>query len=136
MKDLIKRILISSISGVLLWYLAFLFLQKTVIVQTWFLEYNYVYYIILALICVYLFIFFGIYPVYLKITKATVFVAWIALIIIGDTVLLNDATTHVYISDLFKFIGVVLTLLAWSNVLITDKVKKQRKDSKIEVIEV
>jgi hypothetical protein len=58
------------------------------------------------------------------------------LIIIGDTVLLNDITNHVYISDLFKFIGVVLTLLAWSNVLITDKVKKQKQASKIEVIEV
>ena len=42
----------------------------------------------------------------------------------------------VYVSDLFKLIGVVLTLLAWTNVLVTDKVKKEKADKKIEIIEV
>jgi hypothetical protein len=33
-------------------------------------------------------------------------------------------------------VGVVLALLAWTNVLITDKITKQQKDKKIEIIEV
>jgi len=33
-------------------------------------------------------------------------------------------------------LGVVLTLLAWTNVLITDKVKKMKADKKVEIIEV
>lgn len=69
-------------------------------------------------------------------TKATLFVLGIALIIIGDTVLLNDVTTYVYIWDIFKVVGVVLTLLAWTNVLITDKVKKQKQAKNVEIIEV
>ncbi|MFA7298594.1 MAG: hypothetical protein WC010_03025 [Candidatus Absconditabacterales bacterium] len=69
-------------------------------------------------------------------TKATLFVLGLALIIIGDTVLLNDVTTYVYIGDIFKVLGVVLTLLAWTNLLITDKVKKQKQDKNIEIIEV
>lgn len=69
-------------------------------------------------------------------TKATLFVLGIALIIIGDTVLLNDVTTYVYIWDMFKVVGIVLTLLAWTNVLITDKVKKQKQAKNVEIIEV
>lgn len=83
-----------------------------------------------------MFIFFGVYPIHFRMTKATLFVMGIALIIIGDTVLLNDVSTYVYIGDIFKILGVILTLLAWTNVLITDKVKKKGQSKKIEVIEV
>ncbi len=69
-------------------------------------------------------------------TKATLFVIGIALIIIGDTVLLNTIETYVYIWDIFKVLGVVLTLLAWTNVLITDKVKQQKQQKNMEIIEV
>lgn len=136
MKDIIKRIFISIISGWLIGYLAYLFFQNTIIVQGWFIQYNTLYYLILILICLFLFILFGVYPVHFKMTKATLFVLGIALIIIGDTVLLNDVTTYVYIWDIFKVVGVVLTLLAWTNVLITDKVKKQKQAKNVEIIEV
>ena len=136
MKDLIKRISISVVSGLFLWYLAYLFFQNIIIVQTWFVEYNMAYYLILILICLFLFILFGIYPVHFRMTKATLFVLGIALIIIWDTVLLNDVTTNVYVGDIFKVLWVVLTLLAWTNMLITDKVKKQKQDKNIEIIEV
>lgn len=136
MKDILKRIIISIVSGGFLWYLAYLFFQNTIIVQGWFIEYNAIYYLILTLICLFLFIFFGIYPVHFRMTKATLFVIGIALIIIGDTVLLNTIETYVYIWDIFKVLGVVLTLLAWTNVLITDKVKQQKQQKNMEIIEV
>ncbi len=69
-------------------------------------------------------------------TKASLFVLGIALIIIWDTVLLNDVATSVYVSDIFKILWVVLTLLAWTNVLITDKVRKTKQEKNIEIIEV
>lgn len=69
-------------------------------------------------------------------TKATLFVMGIGLIIIGDTVLLNDITTYVYVGDIFKVLWVFLTLLAWTNVLITDRVKKQKQAKKVQIIEV
>lgn len=136
MKDIIKRVVISVISWWFLGYLAYLFFQNTVIVQWWFAEYNMIYFLLLTLVCLFLFVLFGIYPVHFRMTKATLFVIGIALIIIGDTVLLNDVSTHVYIGDIFKVLWVVLTLLAWTNVLITDKVNKKKQDKKVEVIEV
>lgn len=136
MKDLFKRIMISVVSGWFLGYVAYLFFQNITIVQSGFIEYNMVYYIILLLICLFLFIFFGVYPIHFKMTKATLFVLGIALIIIWDTVLLNNIANHVYVADIFKVLWVVLTLLAWTNVLITDKVKKQKQSKKVEIIEV
>jgi hypothetical protein len=136
MKDLLKKIIISVVSWWFIGYLAYLFFQNTVIVQWWFSEYNMIYYIILFVICLFLFVFFGIYPIHFKITKATLFVIGIALIVIWDTVLINDISNHVYVSDIFKVLWVILTLLAWTNVLITDKVKKQKQNKKVKVIEV
>ncbi len=136
MKDILKRILISVISWWLIWYIAYLFFQNTVIVQWWFTEYNTVYYFILTLICLFLFILFGVYPIHFKMTKATLFVLGIALVVIWDTVLLNDITNHVYVGDIFKVVWVLLTLLSWTNILITDKVRKQKQEKNIEIIEV
>jgi len=136
MKDIIKRIIISIISWLFLGYLAYLFFQNTVIVQSFYIEYNTIYYLVLALICLFLFILFGIYPVHFRMTKATLFVLGLALIIIWDTVLLNDISTHVYIWDIFKVLWVVLTLLSRTNVLITDKVQKKKQAKNVEIIEV
>jgi hypothetical protein len=136
MKDTIKRIIISIISWLFIWYLAYLFFQNTVIVQSWFVEYTLLYYIILIVICLFLFILFGIYPIHFRLTKATLFVLGIGLIIIWDTVLLNDVANYVYVGDIFKVLWVVLTLLAWTNILITDKIIKKSNQKNIEVIEV
>lgn len=136
MKDIIKRISISVISWLFIWYLAYLFFQGTIIVQSWYLQYNNLYYLILALVYLFLFIIFGIYPIHFRMTKSTLFVLGIALIIIWDTVILNDVSTRVYAWDLFKVLWVVLTLLAWTNVLITDKIQKKKQDKNIEIIEV
>jgi len=136
MKDIVKRVLISLISGGLLWYLLFLLTKWAIIVHGEFLEYNTIYYIILSAVCLYLFILFGIYPIAHKMSKATLFVFGLGLIVIWDTVLINKPTDMVYVGDLFKLIGVVLTLLARTNVLVTDKVRKEKADKKIEIIEV
>jgi hypothetical protein len=136
MKDLVKRIVISAVSWALIWYLIFLFFWNNIIVQTYFLDYNNWYYLILILVCLVLFVFFWVYPVHFRMTKATLFVIWIALIIVWDNILLNDVTKFVYVADLFKIIWVVLTLLARTNVLITDKVKLKWINKKVEIIEV
>lgn len=136
MKDLIKRISIAIVSWSFLWYVLYLFFQNQIIVQGGFEEYNLVYIIVLLVVGLYLFILFGAYPLYFKMTKANIFVLGIALVILWDSVLTNNIENHVYLWDLVKLFGVILTLLAWTNVLVTDKVKKQKAESKMEIIEV
>jgi hypothetical protein len=55
---------------------------------------------------------------------------------LGQTVFLNDIVNKVYVGDIFSLLGVVLTLLAWTNVLITDKARKTKADKKVKIIEV
>lgn len=120
----------------MLWYLLFLLTKWSIIVHGEFLQYNTIYYILLAAVLLYLFVLFGIYPIQHKLSKATVFVFGLWLIVIWDTVLINNPADMVYVGDLFKLMWVVLTLLAWTNVLVTDKVRKEKADKKIEIIEV
>lgn len=136
MKDIFKRIIISLVSGAFIWYLLFLFFSNTTIVSWWYQEYNLWYYLILLVILLVLFIFFWIYPVHFKMTKGTLFTMWIFLILISSSVLVNDTVNKIYVWDLFKVLWVVLTLLAWTNVLITSKVIKKSKEKNIEIIEV
>lgn len=136
MKDLLKRISIWAISWVFIAYLVYLFVWQKVIVNDWFLEFNTLYYILLAVATMYLFVLFAVHPVYMKISKASLFVMWIALVLIWDTVLVNNIESKIYISDLTKILWSFLTVLAWTNFFVSAKAKKQKEESKMEIIEV
>jgi hypothetical protein len=82
MKDIIKRVVIGVISGALLGYLTFLFMSNITIVQTGYTQFATLYFLILVVVCLVLFIFFAVYPVHFRMTKGTLFVLGLALIII------------------------------------------------------
>lgn len=136
MKDILKRVIISLISWLYIWYLIFLFVWWQIIVGSWYEQYNLRYFAVLLLILLVLFIFFWIYPVHFRMTKWTLFVIWIFLIVVWNWVLLDDAKNYIFVWDLFEILWVVLALLAWTNVLITSKITKKSKEKWIEVIEV
>lgn len=136
MKDLVKRILISIVSWLLLGYIVFLWMSNTVIVTSEYLRFNFFYFIWLIVVWLFLFVMFGVYPIHIKLTKPTLFAIWILMIVGWHYFLINDQKTSVFVWDIVKVFWVVLTLLSWTNVLITDKVKKQKEDSNMQVIEV
>lgn len=136
MKDLLKRISIWIISWWFIWYIAYLFFSSKIIVSEWFLEFNTLYYSILAIVGIYLFVLFAIHPIYMKINKVSLFVLWIALVLIWDSVLINNIESYVYISDLVKILWSFLVVLAWTNFFVSAKAKKEKEESKLEIIEV
>ncbi|MEI6425775.1 MAG: hypothetical protein WCO66_00305 [Candidatus Absconditabacteria bacterium] len=136
MKDILKRIVIGLVCVLFLFYLGYLFVGQQVILQTGFAQRNILYYIVLAAALIYVLIFFSIYPFYFKISKVSLFVLGLALIVLGDGVLLNDITKQIFVADLIKILGVVFTLLAFTDFFVTSKVKKQHQDSKVEIIEI
>lgn len=136
MKDLLKRISIWIFSWLFVFYLVYLFIWSNIIVDQWFLEFNTLYYILLVLAWMYLFVLFAIHPIYMKISKASLFVMWIALVLIGDSVLINNTESYIYISDISKLLGSFLIVLAWTNFFVSTKAKKQKEESKLEIIEV
>lgn len=136
MKDLLKRISIGIISWWFIWYIVYLFFSWKIIVHEWFLEFNMLYYTVLAVVGIYLFILFAIHPIYMKINKASLFVMGIALVLIWDTVLVNNIESYIYISDLVKILWSFLIVLAWTNFFVSAKAKKEKEESKLEIIEV
>ena len=136
MRDLLKRIIIWGVSWTFLWYLVYLFSTGKIIVHPGFLEFNVLYFVVLAVVGIYLFVLFAVHPMYMKINKVSLFVLGIALVLIGDTVLINNVESSIYISDLVKILWSVLIVLAWTNFFVSAKVKKQKEESKMEIIEV
>lgn len=136
MKDLLKRISIGIISWSFIGYLIYLFFSEKVIVHQWFLEFNILYYIVLAVVGTYLFVLFAVHPIYMKISKVSLFVMWISLVLIGDSVLINNSELYIYLQDLVKILGSFLVVLAWTNFFVSSKAKKQKEESKLEIIEV
>ena len=136
MKDLIKRISISIVSWTFIGYIVFLWMNNMTIVTSEFANFNTVYYIWILIAWLFLFVMFGVYPIHMRLTKATLFAIWILMLFVWNYFLVNDPSQSIFVWDIVKVFWVLLSLLAWTNVLITDKVKKKWEDATMEVIEV
>ena len=133
MKDRIKRGIVIAIFGVFLWYLIWLISQWTMIVKPEHSNRNIPMYIILIVLCIYMIWLYGIYPIHIKFSRATSLVISLFFIVISQVLLANDGYAHIYIWDLFSVLWVSILILFPTNILTTDKVKKQ-KDKKNEII--
>lgn len=136
MKDILKRIIIGFVCLWFIWYLLFLYTNNSVIVLDYFQEWNFWYYVVLLLAFIYVFVFFSLFPMYFTISKSSLFVLWIALIVLWDTVLVNTIEKNIFLWDFIKIIWVFFTLTAFTNLFFTSKMKKQKESSKIEIIEI
>jgi peptidoglycan/LPS O-acetylase OafA/YrhL len=136
MKDKIKRSIVITIFGLFLLYLIWLISQWTMIVQNQYAGRNIPMYIILIAICLYMVCLYWIYPIHVKFSRATALVIWLLFIVLSQVVLANDGYSHIYIWDLFSVLGVLILILFPTNILTTDKVKKQKAKKNEVIIEV
>jgi hypothetical protein len=136
MKDKIKRSIVITIFGLFLLYLIWLISQWSMIVQDQYSGRNIPMYIILILLCLYMIWLYWIYPIHIKFSRATALVIWLFFIVISQVVLANDGYSHIYIWDLFSVLGVLILILFPTNILTTDKVKKQKAKKNEVIIEV
>ena len=136
MKDKIKRSIVITIFGLFLVYLIWLVSQWTMIVQNQYAWRNIPMYVILITICLYMIWLYGIYPIHIKFSRATALVIWLVFIVLSQVVLANDGYSHIYIWDMFSVLGVLILILFPTNILTTDKVKKQKAKKNEVIIEV
>ena len=136
MKDKIKRSIVITIFGLFLLYLIWLISQWTMIVQNQYAGRNVPMYVILIAVCLYMIFLYGIYPIYIKFSRATALVIWLFFIVVSQIVLANDGYSHVYIWDMFSVLWVAILILFPTNILTTDKVKKQKAKKNEVIIEV
>lgn len=136
MKDKIKRSIVITIFGIFLLYLIWLISQWSMIVKSEYLGRNVPVYIILILLCLYMIWLYGIYPIHIKFSRATALVIWLFFIVISQVMLANDGYSHIYIWDLFSVLWVLILILFPTNILTTEKVKKQKAKKNEVIIEV
>ena len=136
MKDKIKRSIVITIFGLFLLYLFFLIIQWESIVKSEYSGRNIPMYIILIIFCLYIICFYWIYPIHIKFSRATALVIWLLFIVLSQIVLANDWYSHIYIWDMFSVLGVAILILFPTNILTTEKVKKEKAKKNEVVIEV
>ena len=136
MKDKIKRWIVIAIFGLFLLYLIWLISQWTMIVQNQYANRNIPMYVILIVFCLYMIWLYGIYPIHIKLSRATSLVIWLLFIVLSQVVLANDGYSHIYIWDLFSVLWVAILILFPTNILTTEKVKKQKAKKNEVIIEV
>ena len=136
MKDKIKRSIVITIFGLFLLYLFFLIIQWESIVKSEYAGRNIPMYVILIIFCLYMICLYGIYPIHIKFSRATALVIWLLFIVVSQVVLANDGYSHIYIWDMFSVLGVAILILFPTNILTTEKVKKEKAKKNEVVIEV
>ena len=136
MKDKIKRSIVITIFGLFLLYLFFLIIQWESIVKSEYTGRNIPMYIILIIFCLYMICLYWIYPIHIKFSRATALVIWLLFIVLSQIVLANDGYSHIYIWDMFSVLGVAILILFPTNILTTEKVKKEKSKKNEVVIEV
>lgn len=136
MKDNIKRSIVITLFGLFLIYLVYLIIQWETITKSEFAGRNIPIYVILILFCLYMLILYGLYPIHIKLSRATSLVIWLLFIVISQRVLANDWYSHIYIWDMFSVLWVVILILFPTNILTTEKVKKAKEKKNEVIIEV
>ena len=136
MKDKIKRSIVITIFGLFLLYLILLIFQWSMIVKPEYSGRNIPMYVILIVLCLYMIWLYGIYPIHIRFSRATALFIWLFFIVISQILLANDGYSHIYIWDMFSVLWVAILILFPTNVLTTDKVKKQKAKKNEVIIEV
>ncbi len=135
--DWIKRLGIFTFSSAVLVYLGYLFQADTVIIQEWIAEYwNLGSYIVLGIIFLYFLLCYAIKPMYFKKAKLLNIILGLVVLLIWHQVLVNDTSSQLYIGDIITVVGIIVTFVGGTNLIVSQKVKQQKEDAEIEIIEV
>ena len=136
MKDKIKRSIVITIFWLFLLYLICLIINWESIVKSEYSNRNVPMYIILIVFCLYMIWLYWIYPIHIRFSRATALVIWLFFIVISQVMLANDGFSHIYIWDMFSVLWVAILILFPTNILTTEKVKKEKAKKNEVIIEV
>ena len=133
--DILKRSSFWVLFIAIIVYLSYLFSNWTTIVNEGFLDKNTIIYWLYILIFLYYLIFYVIKPTYIKKYKLRNTLIWIFIITSSQSFLANNGAEWIYFADIFTIIGVFLTIIWPTNILISTKLKKKKQEKKMEIIE-
>lgn len=133
---MIKRISFWIFFLAIISYLVYLLINKTTIVNENFLDQNNIIFWLYLLIFLYFLVFYSIKPKYISKYKLRNTLIGIFLVTASQTFLLNSGHESIYYWDIFTVIWIFLTIIWPTKILVSQKISKENKDKKMEVIEV
>lgn len=134
--EIVKRSIFGIIFLSILSYLVFLIFTWVVVVLPEYSKLNISILIFYIIIFLYYLFFYIIKPSYVKKHKLRNTLIGIFLITSSQSYLLNAGHLNTYFADIFTVIGVFLTIIWPTNLLISKKIKQKNQEKKMEVIEV
>lgn len=134
--DILRRLVFWTLFTAIIAYLVYLFLNWIIIVNENFLDKNTIIHGLYVLIFLYYLIFYVLKPVYIKNFKLRNTLIWIFVITSSQSFLANNGPEWIYFADIFSVIWVLLTIIWPTNLLVSQKLKKESQEKKMEVIEV
>ncbi|HKL44008.1 MAG TPA: hypothetical protein VJ892_01885 [Candidatus Absconditabacterales bacterium] len=133
--DIVKRSIFGILFVAIISYLVYLLTNGTIIVNENFLDKNNIVYGLYILIFLYYIVFYTIKPTYIKRYKLRNTLLGIFVIVSSQTFLANMGSENIYYADILTVIGVFLTIIGPTNLLISKKLKQEKQEKKMEVIE-
>ena len=127
MIDLIKRILVTIVTGVVIIYTGALISASAMIVQPEHAGMNFISILAMLAIAIYMMIVYGIYPLYHPMQKRTLPIVGLATILFGQSILANDYNTGIYAGDIMKIFGAMILWFGATGLLTSKKVTEQKK---------
>lgn len=133
--DIIKRSIIGLFFGWVIFYLIYLLSNWIIIVNADFLEKNNLILGVYLLIFAYYFIFYSIKPIYINKYRLRNTLLWLLIITSSWSLLLNSWQEWLYFGDIFIIIWIILTIIWPTKILVSNKIKKEKQEKKMEIIE-
>lgn len=133
--DTIKRSIFWLIFLSIVVYLVYLFSNWAIIVNETFLDKNKLIFGIYLFVFLYYLVFYSIKPMYVKKHKLWNTLIWLFIITSSQSLLLNSWNDWIYFADMFTVIWIFLTGIWPTNLLISNKLKKEKQEKKMEIIE-
>lgn len=135
--DLIKRGLVSLLSGAVVAYALFLLITGVNIVQPGYgTGMNILALLIMVGAAGYVGTVYGIYPVYHPMQKRVFFILGLFLIVFAHYMMINNGEHNIYATDITKLFGVLIIWFGATGILSKNKkIQAQKQESKLEIIE-
>ncbi len=135
MKDKVVSALRIATGVGIVWYVSYLFVNNETIVKPWYANLNMV-----VLWVIWIFglrvIFSWIKSFFIPRQRLIQCITWIVLILLWSYVLQDDPDNYVYLADILNILWAILMVVWPIGILINEKIKKQKEEEKIEIIEV
>lgn len=134
--EILKKSILALIFLAVISYLVYLITFWVVIVNENFLDQNKIIIGLYILIFLYYLFFYIIKPTYIKKFKLRNTLIWVFVIVSSQSFFLNSGHEWLYFADIFTVIWLFLTIIWPTNLLISKKLKQEKQEKKMEIIEV